>query len=65
MWWFSLRLFDNSFEGYREINGYSKDEILRVKNTITIPVMDTMSVMKKMILPLREENITNYLFSVL
>ncbi len=35
MWWFSLRLFDNSFEGYREINGYSKDEILRVKNTIT------------------------------
>lgn len=35
MWWFSLRLFDNNFEGYREINGYSKDEILRVKNTIT------------------------------
>jgi len=30
-----LRLFDNNFKGYREINGYSKDEILRVKNTIT------------------------------
>ena len=32
MWWSSLRLFNN---GYREINGYSKDEILRVKNSIT------------------------------
>ena len=30
-----MRLFDNNFEGYREIKGYSKDEILRVKNTIT------------------------------
>ena len=30
-----MRLFDNNFKGYREINGYSKDEILRVKNTIT------------------------------
>lgn len=35
MWWFSLRLFDNIYEGFREINGYSKEEILRVKNTIT------------------------------
>jgi len=32
MWWSSLRLFNN---GYREINGYSKAEILRVKNSIT------------------------------
>jgi len=32
MWWSSLRLFNN---GYKEINGYSKDEILRVKNSIT------------------------------
>jgi hypothetical protein len=30
-----LRLFNNKFEGFREIKGYSKDEILRVKNTIT------------------------------
>lgn len=30
-----LHLFDNNFEGYREIKGYSKDEILSVKNTIT------------------------------
>jgi len=30
-----LRLFDNKFKGYRKIDGYSKDEILRVKNTIT------------------------------
>ncbi|NVM16079.1 MAG: hypothetical protein HWN80_00080 [Candidatus Lokiarchaeota archaeon] len=30
-----MRLFDNNFEGYREINGYSKDDILRVKNSIT------------------------------
>ncbi|MFX0047328.1 MAG: RING finger domain-containing protein [Candidatus Hermodarchaeota archaeon] len=30
-----MRLFDNDFEGYREINGYSKEEILRVKNSIT------------------------------
>ena len=32
MWWYSLRLFNN---GYREINGYSQDEISRVKNSIT------------------------------
>ncbi len=32
MWWSSLRLFNN---GFREINGYSKDEISRVKNSIT------------------------------
>jgi len=32
MWWSSLRLFNN---GYREINGYSQDEISRVKNSIT------------------------------
>jgi len=30
-----LRLFDNNFKGYREIKGYSKEEILRVKNTVT------------------------------
>ena len=30
-----MRLFDNKFKGYRKIDGYSKDEILRVKNTIT------------------------------
>ncbi len=30
-----MRLFNNKFEGFREIKGYSKDEILRVKNTIT------------------------------
>jgi hypothetical protein len=29
-----LRLFDNTFEGYREIKGYSKEEILSIKNTI-------------------------------
>ena len=32
MWWYSLRLYNN---GYEEVNGYSKDEILRVKNSIT------------------------------
>jgi len=32
MWWYSLRLFNNDF---KDINGYSKDEILRVKNAIT------------------------------
>ena len=30
-----MRLFDNNFKGYREIKGYSKEEILRVKNTVT------------------------------
>jgi len=30
-----LRLFDNNFEGYREIDGYSQEEILRIKNSIT------------------------------
>jgi hypothetical protein len=30
-----LRLFDNNFKGYREIKGYNKDEISRVKNKIT------------------------------
>ena len=29
-----MRLFNNNFEGFREIKGYSKDEILRVKNSI-------------------------------
>jgi len=35
-----LRLFDNKFKGYRKIKGYSKDEILRVKNTITELISD-------------------------
>ena len=30
-----MRLFDNNFEGYREIDGYSQEEILRIKNSIT------------------------------
>jgi hypothetical protein len=30
-----LRLFGNIFEGYREIKGYSKEEILRIKNSIS------------------------------
>jgi len=30
-----LRLFGNTFEGYREIKGYSKEEILRIKNSIS------------------------------
>ncbi len=36
-----MRLFDNNFKGYREIKGYSKDEILRVKNTVTALKSDT------------------------
>ena len=35
-----MRLFDNKFKGYRKIKGYSKDEILRVKNTITELISD-------------------------
>jgi len=31
----TLRLFNNNFKGYRELKGYNKDEILRVKKTIT------------------------------
>ncbi|GAJ01687.1 unnamed protein product, partial [marine sediment metagenome] len=30
-----MRLFGNTFEGYREIKGYSKKEILRIKNSIS------------------------------
>ncbi len=30
-----MRLFGNTFEGYREIKGYSKEEILRIKNSIS------------------------------
>ncbi len=30
-----MRLFGNIFEGYREIKGYSKEEILRIKNSIS------------------------------
>jgi hypothetical protein len=30
-----LRLFGNTFEGYREIKGYSKEEILSIKNSIS------------------------------
>jgi len=30
-----LRLFGNTFEGYSEIKGYSKEEILSIKNSIT------------------------------
>ena len=30
-----MRLFDNTFEGYREIKGYSKEEILSIKNSIS------------------------------
>ena len=36
-----MRLFDNNFKGYREIKGYSKEEILRVKNTVTALKSDT------------------------
>ena len=31
-----MRLFGNIFEGYREIKGYSKEEILNIKNSISI-----------------------------
>ena len=30
-----MRLFNNNFEGYREIKGYSKDEILNLKKKLT------------------------------
>ncbi len=30
-----MRLFGNTFEGYREIKGYSKEEILSIKNSIS------------------------------
>ncbi|MHA1391162.1 MAG: hypothetical protein ACTSQT_02825 [Promethearchaeota archaeon] len=30
-----MRLFNNNFEGYREIKGYGKDEILNVKKKLT------------------------------
>jgi len=30
-----LRLFSNNFKGYREVKGYSKDEILNVKKKLT------------------------------
>jgi len=30
-----LHLFNNTFEGYREVKGYSKDEILNVKKKLT------------------------------
>jgi len=30
-----LRLFGNTFEGYREIKGYSKEDILSIKNSIS------------------------------
>jgi len=30
-----LRLFNNNFEGYREVKGYSQDEILNVKKKLT------------------------------
>ncbi len=30
-----MRLFSNNFEGYREVKGYSKDEILSVKKKLT------------------------------
>jgi hypothetical protein len=32
---FSLRLFGNTFEGYREVKGYRKEEILSIKNSIS------------------------------
>ena len=30
-----MRLFDNTFEGHREVKGYNKEEILSIKNSIS------------------------------